>query len=55
MSANFFVFIQYSIYEFLRSIGKKADWPSMEKLKLYKDEIVRQLDIKSLLKRIIFL
>ena len=36
-------------------IGVKKDWEDMEEIKEYKDEVVRQLDVETMIKRLIFL
>lgn len=36
-------------------IGVRKDWQDMEEIKEYKDEVVKQLDVETMLKRLIFL
>lgn len=52
---NIFTFIKYYIYHFLMSIGKEPNWPNTNFIAECQEEIVKQLDVKALIKRIIFL
>lgn len=52
---NFWNFIKYYAYSFTKMIGKPCDWPAMKYADECKEEICKQLDIKMLLKRIIFI
>lgn len=36
-------------------IGVRKDWQDMEEIKEYKDEVVKQLDVETMVKRLIFL
>jgi hypothetical protein len=55
LSGNFFKFIKFGIYTFSRLIGKELEWNDMKQLREYRSEIVKQLDIQSIIKRLIFL
>jgi len=52
---NLLNFVRYYIYKFCEKIGCVFDWPEMNYANECKEEILRQLDIKLLLKRIIFI
>lgn len=55
LEMNFMNFIKYYFYLFTKMIGKPCDWPVMEYAEECKREISKQLDVKVLLKRIIFI
>ena len=50
-----FKFIKYGFYELWRKLGKKDKWEDMDELKEYRDEIMKQIDIETIIKRLIFL
>jgi hypothetical protein len=52
---NFITFFQYYTYLFFSKIGKPRQWPVVRYLTECREEIVNQLDVKALIKRIIFL
>jgi hypothetical protein len=52
---NFMTFFKYNIYHFFRKIGKPREWPIIAYLMECREEIVKQLDVKALVKRVIFL
>ena len=39
----------------MNTIGKKLEWEDMKLLSEYKDEVVKQIDISKIIKRLIFL
>ena len=51
---NLFTFCKFHLYNLLKKIGKRPNWPDTAFIIDCREEIVRQLDIKSLVKRIIF-
>lgn len=55
LSMNFITFFQYNLYAFFKMIGRPRDWPAIAFLAECREEIVNQLDVKALVKRIIFL
>lgn len=56
MSFNFLNFIRYYTYVFLKKVGFNCEWPPLLKYaKECRAEILQQLDVKALLKRIIFI
>lgn len=54
-SINIFSFMKYNLYLFLKKLNVNVDWPFMEYINECREEIVFQLDIKGLIKRLIFL
>jgi hypothetical protein len=55
LSMNFLTFIKFNFYQLLRKIGKTPDWPQTSFLVECQEEIIRQLDVKALVKRVIFM
>lgn len=55
LGMNIGTFFKYYLYHFLTSIGKEPDWPNTSFIAECQEEIVKQLDVKALIKRIIFL
>lgn len=55
LSMNFITFFQYYFYQFCRKIGRPRQWPTFAFLTECREEIVKQLDVKALVKRLIFL
>lgn len=54
-SVTFFDFLKFNFFTLVKKCSKKVDWPIMEQISEARREILHQLDIKSLIKRIIFL
>lgn len=48
-------FIKYQIYSMSKGFAKKLDWPIIAHMYECRKEILNQLDIKSIIKRIVFL
>lgn len=54
-SVNILHFLKYCLYQLAMKFGIKVDWPFIEYLEQCRKEILRQLDIRDLIKRLIFL
>jgi hypothetical protein len=52
---SLFSFIKFFIYGLLKKINKEPNWPDMQYLNVCHSEIIHQLDIKRIVKRLIFL
>jgi len=52
---NFFNFVKYYVYLLSRKIGRPCQWPKISFIRDCQSEVLKQLDIKSLIKRVIFL
>jgi hypothetical protein len=52
---NFCEFFQYHFYALMRALGKDLEWPKMRFLSECEKEVLKHLDVKALLKRVIFI
>lgn len=52
---DFWTFIKFELYKFGKYVGKTFAWTDMNYIDECEREILRQLDIKSLIKRLIFI
>ena len=52
---NFIMFIKYYIYLLFDKLGIELEWPITKYIKSCQMEIIKQLDIRSLVNRLIFL
>jgi hypothetical protein len=52
---NFFAFFKFYAFRFLKKWKSTPDWSGIAFLDECQQEIVRQLDVKALIKRVIFL
>ena len=52
---NFCEFFQYHFYSAMKTMGKDLEWPKMRFLNECEKEVLKQLDVKALLKRVIFI
>jgi hypothetical protein len=54
-SVNFLHFLQYHLYSLIKKFNSSLKWPFIEYIEECREEILYQLDIKGMIKRIIFL
>jgi len=55
MSMNFFNFVKYYFFKIAKSIGKPMESPVLNYIEECHMEILHQLDIKSIIKRLVFI
>ena len=52
---SFITFVKYHIYQICEKVGIELDWPVIRFIKNCQQEIIKHLDVRSLINRVIFL